>query len=68
MSDQSRDRIDGMTDEIKGRGKAAWGELTDDDQKRIEGQADRAKGEFKQKRADAKEKVDEAVKKVTGEW
>lgn len=68
MSDQSRDRIKGKADELKGRGKAAWGELTDDDEKRIEGQSDRAKGEFKQRTTDAKEKVDEAVKKVTGDW
>jgi uncharacterized protein YjbJ (UPF0337 family) len=68
MSDQSRDRIDGMTDELKGRGKAAWGELTDDGQWRLEGQADREKGKFEQKKADAKEKVDEVVKQVTGDW
>jgi uncharacterized protein YjbJ (UPF0337 family) len=68
MSDQTRDRIEGTVDEIKGRGKSAWGELTDDDQKRVEGQADRAKGEFKKGLADAEDKVDDAVKKVTGNW
>ena len=68
MSDRTRDRIEGMSDEIKGRGKAAWGELTDDDEKRIEGQADRAEGEIKQRKADAKDKVDEAVEKFTGNW
>ena len=68
MSDQSRDRIEGTVDEIKGRGKSAWGEISDDDQKRAEGQADRAKGEFKKGKADTKDKVDDAVKKVTGNW
>jgi uncharacterized protein YjbJ (UPF0337 family) len=68
MSDQSRDRIEGSFDEIKGRGKAAWGELTDDDQKRAEGQADQAEGKAKQTVADVKDKVDDAVKKVTGNW
>ena len=68
MSDQTRDRIEGTVDEIKGRGKSAWGEVADDDQKRVEGQTDQAKGEFKQGMADAKDKVDDAVKKVTGNW
>ncbi|HEY7029821.1 MAG TPA: CsbD family protein [Thermomicrobiales bacterium] len=68
MSDQTRDRIEGSADEIKGRGKSAWGEITDDDQKRAEGQADQAKGGFKKDMADAKDKVDDAVKKVTGNW
>jgi len=68
MSDQSRDRIEGSVDEIKGRGKSAWGELTDDDQKRTEGQADQTEGKVKQTVADAKDKVDDAVKKVTGNW
>jgi len=68
MSDQTRDRIEGSVDEIKGRGKSAWGEVTDDDQKRVEGQVDRAKGQFKKDMADAKDKVDDSVKKVTGNW
>jgi uncharacterized protein YjbJ (UPF0337 family) len=68
MSDQSRDRIEGSVDEIKGRGKSAWGELTDDDQNRTEGQADQTEGKVKQTVADAKDKVDDAVKKVTGNW
>jgi len=68
MSDQSQDRIEGTVDEMKGRGKAALGELTDDDQKRAEGQADQLTGKVKQGVADVKDKVDDAVKKVTGNW
>jgi uncharacterized protein YjbJ (UPF0337 family) len=68
MSDQSSDRIEGTVDEIKGRGKSAWGEMTDDEKKRAEGEADQAKGKFKKGMADAEDKVDDAVKKVTGNW
>jgi len=68
MSDQSRDRIEGTVDEIKGRGKSAWGEVADDDQKRAEGDVDQLSGKVKQGTADAKDKVDDAVKKVTGNW
>jgi uncharacterized protein YjbJ (UPF0337 family) len=68
MSDQSSDRIEGTVDEIKGRGKSALGELTGDDQKRAEGQADQTEGKVKKGMADVKDKVDDAVKKVTGNW
>ncbi|MEA2516036.1 MAG: CsbD-like [Thermomicrobiales bacterium] len=68
MSDQSRDRIEGTADEIKGRGRSAWGDLADDDQKRAEGDADQMSGKVKQGVADVKDKVDDAVKKVTGNW
>jgi uncharacterized protein YjbJ (UPF0337 family) len=68
MSDQTSDRIEGTVDEIKGRGKSAWGELTDDDQKRAEVQADQTEGKIKKGMADVKDKVDDAVKKVTGNW
>lgn len=65
MSDQTRDRVEGKVDELKGRGKEAWGDATNDDQKRGEGQFDQLKGNAKQGIADAKDKVDDVVKKVT---
>jgi len=66
MSDSSRDRIEGKVDELTGRGKSAFGELTDDDQTRAEGDADQTEGKMKQGLADVKDKVDDVVKKVTG--
>ena len=66
MSDQSRDRIEGSVDDLKGRGKSAWGELADDDERRAEGDADQAAGAAKKGLANVKDKVDDAVKKVTG--
>ena len=65
MSDQSKDRIEGVLDEAKGRGTSAMGELRDDDQLRGEGDLDQTRGEAKQGLADVKDKVDDAVKKVT---
>ncbi len=44
-------------DEIKGRGKEAAGDLTDDDDLKREGKVDQAKGK-------TKEKIDEAGEKV----
>ena len=66
MSDSTRDRIEGKIDELTGRGKSAVGDLTDDDQKRAEGDAQQSEGKLKQGLADVKDKVDDVVKKVTG--
>ena len=38
---------DGKTDDLKGRGKEALGDLTDDDGLKREGKVDRAKGSVK---------------------
>ncbi|MEA2583226.1 MAG: CsbD-like [Thermomicrobiales bacterium] len=67
MSDQSRDRVEGTFDDMKGRGKSAMGELTGDDEMKAEGAADRAMGAVKKGLADAKDALDTAVKKVTGD-
>ena len=65
MSDQSRDRIEGTMEEVKGRGKSAWGEMTDDQETKAEGEADQMSGKMKQGMADAKDKVDDMVRKAT---
>jgi uncharacterized protein YjbJ (UPF0337 family) len=66
MTDSSRDRIEGKVDELTGRDKSAFGDVTDNDQRRAEGDADQTEGKFKQGVADVKDKVDDVVKKVTG--
>ena len=65
MSDSSRDRIEGTVDDLTGRGKSALGGLTNDEDMQAEGETDQAKGGLKQGMADVKDKVDDAVKKVT---
>lgn len=66
MTDQSSDRAEGKIDELKGRGKSAFGEMTGDEQMKSEGDADQAEGKVKQGVADVKDKADDLVKKVTG--
>lgn len=66
MSDSSRDRIEGTVDELTGRGKSAVGDLTGDEQTRAEGDANQTEGKLKQGLADVKDKVDDVVKKVSG--
>ena len=65
MSDQSRDRIEGSVDEAKGRVKSAAGELTGDRDLQAEGEADQLGGKVKKGIADAKDKVDDLVRKAT---
>jgi len=65
MTDQSKDRLEGTLDKMTGRGKSALGDLTGDDDTRAEGDAQQTEGQLKQGIADVKDKVDDAVKKVT---
>ena len=65
MSDSTRDRIDGATDNLTGRGKETLGNVTGDEQTQAEGQVDQAKGDVKQGVADVKDKIDDAAKNLT---
>jgi uncharacterized protein YjbJ (UPF0337 family) len=64
-SDETRDRVEGTVEKMKGRGKQAWGDLTGDEETRAEGQVDEAKGKAKQAWADAKEKARDLKEEVT---
>ena len=52
------DKIENKAEEMKGQGKEAVGDATDDDQLKAEGQIDQAKGNIKQ----AGEKIKDAFK------
>ena len=53
------DKAENKAEEVKGQGKEAAGQATDDDQLKAEGKADQAKGNIKQ----AGEKIKDAFKK-----
>ena len=56
MTDSSsRDRAEGTFDEVKGKGKQAWGDLTDNEQMQGEGQIDELKGKGEQAVGDLKD-------------
>jgi uncharacterized protein YjbJ (UPF0337 family) len=65
MSDATNDRVEGAIDELKGRGQNAWGELTNDKEKKVEGEMSKAVGKLKRADADGKDEVDESVKDWT---
>ena len=54
---------DGTTDDLKGRGKEALGDLTDDDGLKREGKVDQATGTVKDKVGDASDKVKDAIRR-----
>jgi uncharacterized protein YjbJ (UPF0337 family) len=64
FEDVARDRAEGIFDEAVGRGKSAAGELLGDEELTGEGKVDQIAGKAKQGLADAKDVVNEAVKKV----
>ena len=53
----NRDQTDGAWEQIKGKAKRAWGELTDDDFKKADGSADKLFGIIQQKFGDTKEVI-----------
>lgn len=53
----NKDQIEGTWDQVKGRAKRAWGELTDDDFTKAEGSADKLFGIIQEKFGDTKEAI-----------
>jgi len=53
----NQDQAKGKWDQIKGRAKKAWGELTDDDFKKAEGSVDKLYGVIQERFGDTKEAI-----------
>lgn len=53
----NQDQAAGKWNQIKGRAKKAWAELTDDDFERAEGSIDKLHGIIQEKVGDSKEKI-----------
>ena len=53
-----KEKLDGMTDKLKGEAKEKFGKATDNHSKEVEGKIDKAKGEAKEKLGKAKDKTD----------
>ncbi|MEZ4381082.1 MAG: CsbD family protein [Nannocystaceae bacterium] len=53
----NRDQIQGNFNQIKGKAKRIWGELTDDDCTRAEGSADKLYGIIQERFGDSKEAI-----------
>ena len=60
----NQDQAEGKWDQIKGRAKKAWGELTDDDFKKAEGSVDKLFGVIQEKFGDTKEAIKAKLDKL----
>ncbi|MBA2604487.1 MAG: CsbD family protein [Acidobacteria bacterium] len=60
----NRDEFDGKTDQVKGKAKQAWGDVTDNERLHGEGVADEAGGNVQEGFGKAKRKVGDAIEDV----
>ena len=60
----NRDEFDGKADQVKGKAKQAWGDITDNDRVHDEGVADEAGGNVQEGFGKARRKVGDAVEDV----
>ncbi|HYT74827.1 MAG TPA: CsbD family protein [Vicinamibacterales bacterium] len=58
----NKDEVSGKTDQVKGRAKQAWGDVTKNERIHDEGVADEAAGKVEEGFGKARRKVGEAVK------
>lgn len=57
----NKDQAEGMWEQVKGRAKRAWGELTDDDFLKAEGSVDKLYGVIQEKVGDSEERIREKL-------
>jgi uncharacterized protein YjbJ (UPF0337 family) len=60
----NQDQIKGQWEQLKGKAKLAWGELTDDDILKAEGSADKLYGVIQSRFGDSKEVIADKLAKV----
>lgn len=60
----NQDQVQGKWDQIVGKAKRIWGELTDDDFKKAEGSADKLYGFIQQKFGDTKEVIQDKIDRL----
>ena len=64
MDANTKMRIEGQWDQLKGKFKENWGELTDNDLKRAEGRYDSLVGVIKERTGEAREAIERRLKEL----
>jgi uncharacterized protein YjbJ (UPF0337 family) len=64
MDDDARMRFEGRWDQMRGRVKESWGDLTDDDLDRTEGKWDRLVGTIKEKTGESMDTIQDKLRKL----
>jgi len=61
----NKDQFKGKWNQIKGKAKEKWGELTDDDLKQVEGEQDKLVGKLQEKYGMGKEEAQKQVDQLS---
>lgn len=61
---KNRDELDGKSEQVKGRMKQAWGDVTNNERLHEEGAADEAAGSVQEGFGRARRKVGEAIEDI----
>jgi uncharacterized protein YjbJ (UPF0337 family) len=61
---KNRDELEGQSDQLKGKAKQAWADVTDNERLHDEGVADEAGGEAQEGLGRARRKVGEAIEDI----
>jgi uncharacterized protein YjbJ (UPF0337 family) len=61
MQSATRQKWEGRWDQLKGRVKELWGDLTDDDFKKVEGNYDRLIGLIQERTGEAREDIEKSL-------
>jgi uncharacterized protein YjbJ (UPF0337 family) len=64
---KNRDELDGKKEQVKGRMKQAWGDVTDNERLHDEGVADEAAGDVQEGFGRARRKVGEVIEDIGDE-
>ncbi len=60
----NQDQVNGKWEQLKGRAKKAWGELTDDDFTKAEGSKDKLYGIIQERFGDTKDAINKKMDKL----
>lgn len=60
----NQDQVSGKWEQLKGRAKKAWGELTDDDFAKAEGSKDKLYGIIQERFGDTKDAINKKLDKL----
>jgi uncharacterized protein YjbJ (UPF0337 family) len=60
----NQDQIKGQWEQIKGKAKRIWGELTDDDFRKADGSSDKLYGVIQERFGDSKETIKDKIDRL----
>jgi uncharacterized protein YjbJ (UPF0337 family) len=64
MDDDARMRFEGKWDQVRGRVKESWGDLTDDELDQTEGKWDQVVGKIKEKTGESVDSIQDKLRKL----